>query len=217
MTPAQIETAARRKYNSASSSFFSSSEIYDLIYQAELEIAEETKVIEVTALFSGGSTASTRAYAIPSTISEVKRVEYDGRKLQKIDFDQDDVQTLFDSNTTATGDPLYFSEWNGSIYLRPIPNASSDQIRFYGYGLPLPVTTASQVLEVPTLFHLKIVDRVVAEMAMKDQNPTVSQTYFDLWYNRHLPAIKKWYAKKRTAAAFKTVKDVDTLVPFGDM
>jgi hypothetical protein len=217
VTPAQIETAARRKYNSTSSSFFATAEIYDLIYQAELEIAEETKVIEVTALVSGGSIDGTRAYAIPTTISEVKRVEYDGRKLTKIDFDQDDVLTLFDSNTTVEGEPFQFSEWGGSLYLRPIPDTSSLQIRVYGFGLPAEVTSPSQVLEVPAIFHMKIVDRVVGEMAMKDSNTAIGSQYISLWYEHHLPKIKAWYSKKKSASGFRVVKDVESLSNIGDL
>lgn len=211
MTPAEIETAARRKYNSSSSSFYSSNEIYDLIYQAELEIARETLMIEGATTISGGSISGTRTYALPSTLLEVKRVEYDGQKLEPIDFRQDDAATLMNSNTTATGRPQYYTLWNDTLYLRPIPDTSALVIKLYGYNLPAQITSASQVLEVPKVFHMAIVDYVVAEMATKDQNSATAQLYFDKWYNKHLPAMKSWAQRRRRGDQFAVVKDMDTL------
>ena len=211
MTPAEIETASRRKYNSASSSFFSSAEIYDLIYQAELEIAQKTRMLEglSTALTT---TSGTRNYSMTSVMSELKRVEYNGSKLKKIDMREDDSLTLSNSDSTATGTPQYYSEWNRTIYLRPTPDTSSVVLRVYYYALPAPITSASQVLEVPALFHMCIVDYVAAEMASKDENHKTASVYFDKWYNKHLPEMEAWVAKKKRGDSFKVVKDeLDTI------
>lgn len=210
MTPAQIETAARRKYNSASSSFFATAEIYDLIYQAELEIARETKMLE--GLTTTTSTSGTRSYSYPTGVLEIKRVEYDGAKLERIDFREDDILTIFDSATTVTGTPLYYSDWGNTLYLRPTPAVSSDTITIYYYKEPTIVTSASQALEVPALFHMSIVDYVVAEMATKDLNNSMAQVYFDKWYNKHIPAMKLWTSKRKTGDSFKTVRDENTLI-----
>lgn len=210
MTPAEIETAARRKYNSTSSSFYAAAEIYDLIYQAELEIARDTKMLE--GVTTTTSTASTQSYSYPTGVLEIKRVEYNGAKLQPIVFRQDDNLTLFNSNETTVGTPIYYYDWAKTLYLRPIPQTSSVQIRIYYYKEPAQVTSATQVLEVPALFHMCIVDYVVAEMAAKDQDHVTSNQYFDKWYNKHMPAMKAWTHKRRTGDAFKVVNDVDALV-----
>jgi hypothetical protein len=207
MTPAQIETAARRKYNSSSSSFFATAEIYDLIYQAELEIARETKMLEGRTTISGGTIASTQSYSYPTGVLEIKRVEVNGYKLKPIDFREDDALTLINSNTTTTGQPIYYFNWSNTVYLRPIPDTSSQEIKIYYYKEPLIVTSATQTLEVPALFHMSIADYVVAEMAAKDLNSTVSSMYFDKWYNKHLPAMKRWVRNRRTGDAFNVVKD----------
>lgn len=209
MTPAQIETAARRKYNSASSSFYSAAEIYDLIYQAELEIARETRMLE--GYTTTTSTASTQTISFPTGVLEIKRVEYNGAKLQRIDFREDDAITLLNSSTTATGTPLYYFEWNDTIYLRPIPDTSSVTIKIYYYKMPTAVTTSSQTLEVPALFHMCIADFVAGELAAKDVQFDIAQYYRGLWYDRHLPAMRKWVAKKKTGDAYKVVKDEESL------
>lgn len=210
MTPAEIETAARRKYNSVGSSFYAAAEIYDLIYQAELEIARETRMLE--GVTTTTSTSGTQTYAYPTGVLEIKRVEYNGQKLEFIDFRQDDSLTLYNSNTTDTGTPIYYYDWANTLYLRPIPSTSSVQIRIHYYKLPTAVTTAAQVLEVPALFHMCIVDFVAGELAMKDQNMAIARSYSDKWYNVHLPNMKNWVRKRRTGDTFKTVKDADAIV-----
>jgi hypothetical protein len=211
MTPALIVTAARRKYNSSTSSFFADAEIWDLIYQAELEIATVTKCLEGRTVISGGSVAGTQSYAFPTGVLELKRVEYDGTKLQMIDFRQDDALTLADANATAQGQPIYYYVWDNTIYFRPIPDTSSEQIRLYYYKEPIIITSSSQALEVPALFHMSIVDRVVAELAAKDQNFQTASYYMDLWENKHMPRIRAWGRKRRTGDAFNTVKDESAL------
>lgn len=209
MTPAQIETAARRKYNSSNSSFYSSTEIYDLIYQAECEIARETKMLE--GYTTTTSTASTQTYSFPSGVLEIKRVEYNGAKLQRIDFREDDSLTMLNSATTSTGTPLYYYVWNNTIYLRPIPDTSSVTIKIWYFKEPAAVTTSSQTLEVPALFHMCIADFVTSELAAKDLQFDIAQYYRNLWYEKHLPSMNAWVAKRKTGDAFKVVKDADNI------
>jgi hypothetical protein len=212
LTPQQIEEAARRKYNSVGSSFYSSAEIYDLIYQAELEIARETKMLEGRTVISGGTVASTQSYAYPTGVLEIKRVEVDGVKLKKIDLREDDQLTLLNSNSTEEGNPLYYYDWASTIYLRPIPDTSTQEVKIYFYKEPAVITTPTQVLEVPALFHMSIVDRVVAEMALKDGNSAMADRYFAMWYDRHMPAAMKWTRKRRTGDGFSVVRDESDMV-----
>jgi hypothetical protein len=212
LTPQQIEDAARRKYNSVGSSFYSSAEIWDLIYQAELEIARETKMLEGRTVVSGGTVAGTQSYAYPTGVLEIKRIEVDGVKLKKIDMREDDRITLLNANSTEQGEPLYYFDWGSTIYFRPIPDTSSVEIKIYYYKEPARVTDAAQVLEIPALFHMSIVDRVVAEMALKDGNQAMADRYFAIWYDRHLPSAMKWTRKRKTGDGFSVVRDEDDVV-----
>ena len=210
MTPAQIETAARRKYNSANSSFYSSSEIYDLIYQAELEIARETRMLE--GYTTTTSTQGDQTYSFPSGVLEIRRLEYNGAKLQRIDMREDDAITLLNSDSTEQGTPRYYFVWDNTIYLRPLPSASAVTIKIWYYKEPAAVTSASQTLEVPALFHMCIVDFVTAELAAKDQQFDIASYYRDIWYSKHLPSMQKWVSKRKVDDAFKVVKDESNMV-----
>ncbi len=208
MTPQQVEEAARRRYNSVDSSFWSQDEVFKLIYEAELILAKEALVIEASTTSS--STASTRAYSFPTSFIAIKRVEYNGAKLRPIDFREDDLLTLSNASTTETGTPQYYVVFNDQIYLRPIPDTSSVTITWYGYKEPTLLTTASSTLSVPTRYHIDLVEYVVSIMAAKDENLTLAQFYEARWLDR-VEKAKAWQKKRLRTDGFATVKSEEML------
>src|SRR5688500_17329952 len=105
MTPAQVETQARRRYNSVSdTTFYSQDEVYQYIFEAEMELATRAKLIEGRDT-SITTTASDQTYEVPDGFFEVSRLEYDGDKIQKIEMREDDTVTIGNSDTTSTGSP----------------------------------------------------------------------------------------------------------------
>lgn len=181
MTPAQVETAARNRYNASTDNFFSQSEIFDLIYQAEQVLAVETDCIE--GVDSSTSTViGTQAYAFPTNFAAVTRVEWNGRRLVKIDMKEDDLVTALAANTTVTGDPTYYFIWNKTIYLREIPG-SVQTLKVFGYKEPTALTTSplSSTLSVPSWHHTKLVNFVTAHIAGKDKDWDGYNTYMERW------------------------------------
>jgi hypothetical protein len=73
--------------------------------------------------------------------------------------------------------------------------------------MPQPVT-ASTDLEVPTQFHRDLVTYVAKEMALKDQNVSVSDRYQVVW-DRALRKIKAWTRKRKRGDEFQVVKNMD--------
>jgi hypothetical protein len=206
MTPTEIETMARDAYNAVGDKFWSQSEIFNLIYAAMMGLVEKGLVIERT--FSASTVASQQEYDYPTNAIAIKRVEYDGAKLQHIDQREDDAITLNDAATTNEGTPYYYQTWNEVIILRPIPD-SVGTLKIRAYVEPT-VPTVSSTLEVPTQHHLKIVDFVVREMVAKDQNWNAYDRYDARW-QEHLQTVMRWAAKKKRGDKFAVVKNVDTL------
>jgi hypothetical protein len=181
VTPSQVETAARNRYNAASDNFYSQSEVFELIYQAESVLALETDCIE--GVDSSTSTViGTQGYAFPTGFTTVTRVEWNGRRLVKIDMKEDDALTALAANTTVTGDPVYYFVWNKTIYLREIPG-SVQVLKIFGYKEPTALTTSplSSTLSVPSWHHTKLVNFVTAHIAGKDKDFEGYQTYMDRW------------------------------------
>lgn len=181
MTPSQVETAARNRYGASTDSFFSQSEIFDLIFQAEMILATQTFCIE--GVDSSTTTVSgTQSYAFPTNFIGVKRVEWNGRRLKKYDFREDDLVTALAANTTTTGDPTYYFIWNGTIYLREIPG-SAQTLKVWGYKQPTALSTSpiSTSLSVPVRHHPKLINYVTSHIAAKDKDYEGSRYYLELW------------------------------------
>jgi hypothetical protein len=108
LTPQQIENAARRKYNSVGSSFYAQEEIWDLIYQAECEIAAEARILEFKATVSAEA-------IIPFTdldnLHEITKVFMGAQRLHKIDMQQAEAMGFnVTDNTETTGTPQYYMD-----------------------------------------------------------------------------------------------------------
>ena len=208
MTPAGIEAAARRKYNAVSDNFYEDVFFYDLIYEAETLLAEEAEVIEK--VYSTVSVVSQREYEWPTNAIAIRRLEYDGNKLKLITFRQDDAQTISNAATTQTGTPDFYSLWNRTIYLRPIPGTAALTIKIYSYDMPSLQSTPTGVLDTPVHYHKDIVNFCVAFLAAKNQDMKTAELYLALW-DRAVIKAKKWQRKRVTADQFWMVQNVDTL------
>lgn len=208
MTPAQVEESARRRYNAVNASFWSQDEIYKIIYEGEQILAIEALVIEDKDT-SITTVNGTRAYSYPSLTIAIKRIEYNGRKLQPIDLREDDALTLNNSGTLSTGDSQYYAIWNDQIYLRPIPSAAQT-LTLYRYKEATLLTTASVSLSVPVRCHTALIDYTIAHMGAKDGNFGIMDRYMNRW-DSHLDQIKRWNAKRKRTDGYAVVKDEESL------
>lgn len=207
MMPSEVEQMARERYNAVGETFWSQSEIFSLIYAACCEIAQETKCIERT--YETTTVADTQEYPYPTNTISIKRVTYDGVKLAPIDFRKSDSLTLNNTTTTITGTPDYYVEWNGTIILFPTPN-DAKTLKVYSYNQPQAVTVTSS-LEVPEIFHTRLVNYVLSEMYAKDKDFSSAQYYKTMWEQKDKAEIKKWINKRRRGDSFATVLDEDSL------
>lgn len=207
MTPTQIETAARNRYNAVSDSFFSSAEILDYMYQACVELTREGNLIEQ--VYSTSTIANQQEYAYPTTAISLKRVMYNGAKLQPITMREDDAITGLNASTTDSGTPAYYFIWNKEIYLRPIPSGVGT-LKIYTLNEPQTITSTS-TLEIPTHFHMDLVYFICAAMAMKDSNERIAQMYDQKWQEVLIKA-KKWARLNKRADSFTNVHDEEQLI-----
>ena len=70
MTPSQIETAARRKYNAVGDSLWSTEEIFGLIDAAQLDSCSEGMLIEK--IFTSSTVADQEEYDEPDNVVQIK-------------------------------------------------------------------------------------------------------------------------------------------------
>lgn len=210
MTSLEIETAARQQYNAVGDTNWSTSEIMTLIYAACLDMARKSFVIED--VFSSSTLASQQEYTYPTNTISIKRVTYEGAKLEKISFREDDYLTGQNQATTSTGTPTHYAEFNNTIYLRPTPSAVGT-LKVFAYVEPQAVTSAS-TLEIPTLFHMDLVDYVLGRMYAKDKDFNSAQYFQSLW-DKHIVDAAKYVRKKNKGDSFAAVQDDELLGQVG--
>lgn len=206
MTPTEVVTLARQRYNATSDDFFSDDELYTYLYMAQKELAEETLCIRN--VYSTTTVASQQEYQKPTLCLSIKRITYNGQKILKILDREDDALTLFAQDTTATGTPQYYWEWGTSIELRPVPDDTLT-LKIYCYDLPGAVSSTSS-LDVPARYHAFLADFLNWQMAAKDKNLPVAEHYQAQWQKRVQDA-KRYERKFLRGDAFSHVIDEETI------
>jgi len=201
MTPTQIENQARQMYNAVGDSFFPQDMILNIIYQAQLEMGVEVDFIEET--FSTTSVAAQREYTYPDNTVSIKRIEYAGVKLNKVEL-KDDPKT---STTEASGTPDSYAIWNDVVILFPTPDTASDAIKMFTHQRASAVTTTS-VLNIPAQYHMAIVDLILSVFFAKDKDRQMSIFHRNIW-NEAVRKAKMETARRKRTDRFAQVRDSD--------
>lgn|SRR3990167_2421180 len=212
MTPLELNTAARQRYNAVGDDFWSDAEIYLSIYQAACEMATEGLILEQT--YTTTSVASQQEYSFPTNAISIKRITYNGKKLVPFTFREDDVLTELNAATTSTGVPTSYAIWNNIVYMRPVPSTAALTIKVFANIEPQSVTSTS-TLEIPTEFQMSLVNFILSEMSAKNKNYAGAAYYRGLW-EKDLIRAKKFARKKFIGDAFQVVKNVD-IIPQTDL
>lgn len=207
MTPSDLCTYARQQYNAVNDSFFADAELYRHIWHAQDIMAKEASAIENT--YTTSTVASQQEYTYPTNAVAIKRITYDGKRLERVKLKDDDLLTGFNATTTATGTPTHYFEFDRVIYLRPVPDAVAT-LKIFAFDRPQEVT-ATSTLDVPGEFQLDLVSYMLWRMASKDQNFQGAEFYKTQW-EEALARCKKWARKRLLADGFNVVRDEDAIV-----
>ncbi len=208
MTPAEVELAARQRYNAISDTFWSQAEIFNYIYAACLEVSEEGYAIERT--YTSPTVASTQGYDFPTNAIAIKRATWNGRKLTLIDMRDDDALTGLNMATTDEGNPEYYWIWDRVIYLRPIP-ASVATLKLWTLNQQGAISTSSTTIEIPSHHHMRLLNPVLSAMAAKDTNLKIADWYDTKW-ERDKVKIRQSMKKMKRTDGFAVVKDEQMVV-----
>lgn len=141
MNPQSALSAVRENLNEAVSAFWSDTEIYGNLSQAETILASKTGGIE--AITSRTSVTGTSFYTSPDNLLRINRLTYDGKKLKRVngvDVDYLDGSTY--GKTVSTGNPEVYKAWAGGVTLYPTPDAAKTII-FDIIKSPTLINTAS--------------------------------------------------------------------------
>lgn len=205
-TPNELITDCRNRYNAEGDKFFSDTELYDLVYDASLDMATETECIERR--YSLTTVASTREYSFPELAYKVHRIQWNGVRLDPIDFMQDDFHTGNDEDSTLTGEPRYYAIWNGVLYLRPTPDAAQT-LKIWSVDYPDTVSNTS-TLDIPTRYHSYLKDYVLSSMFSKDSNQKMASYHRNLW-DTNVLKVKRVEMKRKIGDQYPVVKQQEQM------
>jgi hypothetical protein len=204
-TLANLVEDCRQRYNAVGDNFFSDEELYDLVYEAEMEIATECEAIEE--IYTTSTVASQREYDYPTRAMRIHRITYDGERLEPIDFLEDDGITGYEETTTSTGDPLYYAIFANRIFLRPVP-ASVATLKIYAIVMPSEHTAITSSMTVPEQYRPPIKDYILSQMFAKDKNGAMVSYHEGRW-QRAVNRIKRFEMKRHVGDSYKVVKNCE--------
>lgn len=206
MTPGDLLEYVRQSYNAVNDDFFPDALLYRHIWAAQMELAKKALLIE--RVYTTTTVADTQEYSFPTNTIAIKRVTYDGFKLEPITFREDDALTTSNAGTTASGRPAYYASWDFTLFLRPIPNDALT-LKIFSYNQPQEVS-ATSALEVPENFHLNIADFLLWKMASQDKNMAIAEQYQAAW-SATMKEARQWRRLSKRGDGFSAVQDIETL------
>lgn len=207
MTPANLETYVRQRYNAVGDSFFPQTEIFNHFYAAQTELAMETFCVRN--VYTTTSVDGQRVYDFPSKTISIMRVEYDGERIFPNDFVDDDGLTGNSPDETIEGRSQNYQVWGNQLYLRPTPDTSGLTIKIYSYDLPdQPSTTAA--FDVPERYHMMLADYALFCMFAKDKNYQMADYHKKIW-NTSKETVVKVERQRAAGDSFRVIKDIEDL------
>jgi hypothetical protein len=207
MTPADLETYVRRRYNAVGDTFFPQSEIFNFFYDAQMQMAMECMCIKST--YTSSTVVDQRAYDWPDRAFAIRRIEVNGERILPNDFMSDDAQTGNNPDETITGDPEQYQVWGDSLYLRPVPDTAGQTIKIFSYDEPQDVN-ASTTIDVPRRYHFYLADYALFCMFGQDKNASMADRYERRWQNDK-EMVKRFETEREIGDSFRVVKHEDEL------
>lgn len=198
MTATQIETAARRRLNAESSTFWSQAEIIeDCLYFAMHDMAQRVRCIEAT--HSTTSTANTSALTKPAGVIEIKQITYEGRKLELIPEKYYFSLQLNATGIAPVGTPTHYYVWDGTYNLYPTPSVSAVAIVLRTIDEPAALSSPySTALDIPTWMHPRLVNGTALYMLLKETDDPRTNLYVNRWEQDLQIAAGEWKRMKNS-------------------
>ena len=107
--------------------------------------------------------------------------------------------------TAASGVPVYWAEFNDTIYLGPIPSEAKT-VKIWGYKLPSE-PSAGSAIEVPDRYDQDLVNYLLMMKALKDKNTELASHYRKAWKEAIEQAIEDEHFAHNRGDLFTVVNE----------
>lgn len=170
MIVSDVAIRCRRKFGDDYKTRVADADFYRWINDAQREIAVENKLLQknVTQALAAG----TSKYPVPADILQLHSITRNGFLLQG--YQLNEFQALNeDSDAQVTGEVTSFTVWAGNIWIWPYPptgTVTPGNIVIYYTRTPVDVDALSDSLDLPLIYHNRVVEYCLAQMAEFDED-----------------------------------------------
>ena len=169
-------------------------EAYDVIVYSE----KRWPFFEVATTFN--TVASQKDYTtaavgalVTNGLREIASLRTGNQVLEYIGRDDGDI--IYPLDSTASGNPWYWSFWADSIRLYPTPGSGAT-VHVRGYKAPAAfgagVSDSTEPSDLPTPFHMVLATYGIARAYEQQEDPTMSAQYFSI-FNQELDNLRARY------------------------
>lgn len=146
---------------------FTDQNIIDWINDAQRECVTDNLLLQKTA--TQNTINGTAGYTLPPDILKLHSIKYDNSKLRVVT--QEEFDESWSDDGTIKGTPTIANLWAGTLNLYPTPD-SVKQLQILYIRSPVDTSIANQgnELELPVLYHRRIVDYCLAMVAEQDDD-----------------------------------------------
>jgi Family of unknown function (DUF6682) len=170
-----IINRVQRTFGDEGSAQINSIDIIRWINDAQTDILKDNENL-LQANGTADIVAGTRIYTLPDDIYRLISVQYQGFKLNSLTFNEfneyvNGYAAPAGLNPYGNGTPEYFTVWNGTIKLYPIPDTSiTAGLIIYYVQRPATISNSADLLSVPAEYHNSIVNYCLSQAYELDEN-----------------------------------------------
>ena len=133
-------------------------------------------------------------------------------RLHPVSFSELDKLTSAIQGEVISGTPRFYAFWANKIYLNPVPDTSSLEIRILYTGQHSLLTTSSTSFDagLPQAYQTYVIDFILYRMYLKDQDPRAN-VQLQLWEAHKKSMIQTNQLRKRRDK-FNVVQNEDNSI-----
>lgn len=158
LTVADIAIRVKRQFGDEYGAQVTDADILRWVNDAMRDIALRNNLLEVKAVTA--TVADQQDYTLPSDLLTLHSVRYGTDKLASMTLQEADA---FLDKSSTTGIPMHYSVWGRTISLYPRPASATTSLNIYYTRQPLVVNDNADTPEIPSAYHLRLVEYCIAQ------------------------------------------------------
>jgi len=209
-TPSTIFSQTRDQVAEQSAAFWTDTEIYRHMSDAENQIAMEIGCSQDTTSFSTGD--GTREYTLDSDIAYVTRCTWDGVRQRQItvnDLSRYEGES-YGSGPDTTGSSSYYYLYGNLIGFSPVPDKAAT-VRMWYNKVPDEITSTSTSFTIPAHYGFAVMDYTLWQMFVKDQQLQQEGQFYSSKFYQDIEFIRNDWFTRSWDDQFPQVTIVDPL------